>query len=177
MHFSNMHFVLCPKDPAVLKTLRDSELLRRSVFTTPPSPYLLRCEPLFEGKCLQNPGQLCRHTGGIAIANHCAIVNLLRVVNVLRRSIFSTAGSFGCQNFGLNSPHASLPCLLPPAPSSLLLPHQVNESGQSRAPRRVKQCRDRGPPTIYRHHKGLSVKKGISKGVVYKLSEPKRTAK
>ena len=25
-----------PKDPAVLKTLRDSELLRRSVFTTPP---------------------------------------------------------------------------------------------------------------------------------------------
>ena len=24
-----------PKDPAVLKTLRDSELLRRSVFTTP----------------------------------------------------------------------------------------------------------------------------------------------
>ena len=26
----------CPKDPAVLKTARDSELLRRSVFTTPP---------------------------------------------------------------------------------------------------------------------------------------------
>ena len=25
-----------PKDPAVLKTVRDSELLRRSVFTTPP---------------------------------------------------------------------------------------------------------------------------------------------
>ena len=25
------------KDPAVLKTLRDGELLRRSVFTTPPT--------------------------------------------------------------------------------------------------------------------------------------------
>ena len=35
----------------------------------------------------------------------------------------------------------------------------------------------RGPPTIYRHHKGLRIKKGISKGVVYELSEPKRTAK
>ena len=31
----------------------------------------------------------------------------------------------------------------------------------------------RGPPTIYRHHKGLRIKKGISKGVVYELSEPK----
>ena len=27
----------CPKDPAVLKTLRDSELVRRSVFTMDPS--------------------------------------------------------------------------------------------------------------------------------------------
>ena len=34
----------------------------------------------------------------------------------------------------------------------------------------------RGPPTIYRHHKGLRIKNGISKGVVYELSEPKRTA-
>ena len=32
---------------------------------------------------------------GIAIANRCAIVNLLCAVNLLRRSIFSTAGSFG----------------------------------------------------------------------------------
>ena len=30
-----------------------------------------------------------------AIVNHCAIANLLCVVNLLRRSIFSTAGSFG----------------------------------------------------------------------------------
>ena len=28
-----------PKDPAVLKTLQDSELLRRSLFTTPPQIY------------------------------------------------------------------------------------------------------------------------------------------
>ena len=35
----------------------------------------------------------------------------------------------------------------------------------------------RGPPTIYRHHDGLRIRKGISKGVVYKLSERKRTAK
>ena len=33
------------------------------------------------------------------------------------------------------------------------------------------------PPTMYRHHKGLQIKKGISKGVVYELSEPKRGAK
>ena len=34
-----------PKDPAVLKTLRDSELLRRGVFTTPPR-FTTPCEPL-----------------------------------------------------------------------------------------------------------------------------------
>ena len=39
-----------PKDPTVLKILRDSELLPRSVFTTPPPPYLLRCEPFFDRK-------------------------------------------------------------------------------------------------------------------------------
>ena len=31
------------------------------------------------------------------IVNHCAVANLLRVVNLLRRSVFSTAGSFGRQ--------------------------------------------------------------------------------
>ena len=35
----------------------------------------------------------------------------------------------------------------------------------------------RGPPTIYRHHEGLQIKQGISKRVVYRMSEPKRTAK
>ena len=35
----------------------------------------------------------------------------------------------------------------------------------------------RGPPTKNRHHKRLRIKEGISKGVVYELSEPKRTTK
>ena len=35
----------CPKDPAVLKILRDSELLHRSVFTTPPMFTMLRTLP------------------------------------------------------------------------------------------------------------------------------------
>ena len=42
-----LFWALFPKDPAVLKTLRDCELLRRSAFTTPPY-LLLRCEPFFE---------------------------------------------------------------------------------------------------------------------------------
>ena len=58
-----------PKDPAVLKILRDSELLRRSVFNTPP-PYLLRREThLWGEKCLQTQenrvsegGGGCRHS-------------------------------------------------------------------------------------------------------------------
>ena len=37
--------------------------------------------------------------GGVSIANHCVIVNLLCIVNLLRRSIFSTAGSFGSQEW------------------------------------------------------------------------------
>ena len=32
---------------------------------------------------------------GVAIASHCAIVNLLRVVNLLSHSIFSTVGPLG----------------------------------------------------------------------------------
>ena len=36
---------------------------------------------------------------------------------------------------------------------------------------------NRGPPIIYQHHEGLRIKTGISKRVVYELSEPKRTAK
>ena len=82
-----------PKDPAVLKTLRDSELLRRSVFTTAPR-FTTVWTPLWGAKCLQNPGKWCQHRGGVAIANHCVIVNLLCIVNLLRRSIFSTAGCF-----------------------------------------------------------------------------------
>ena len=83
----------CPKDPTVLKTLRDSELLRRSVFTTPPD--LLRREPLFEGRNACKTQENSASAGVVAIVNPCAIANLLCIVNLLRRSIFSTAGSFG----------------------------------------------------------------------------------
>ena len=82
-----------PKDPAVLKTLRDSEVLRRSVFTK-PRIFTTVWTPVWGKKCLQHQGNGVS-TGGVAIANHCAIVKLLRIVNSLRRSIFSTAGSFG----------------------------------------------------------------------------------
>ena len=82
-----------PKDPAVLKTLRDSELLRRSVFTTPPR--LLRREPFFERKHVCKSQENSVRTRCAAIVNQYAIVNLLRWVILIRRSIFSTVGSFG----------------------------------------------------------------------------------
>ena len=41
------------------------------------------------------PRKIVLAQGGVAIANHCVIVNLLCIVNLLRRSIFSMAGSFG----------------------------------------------------------------------------------
>ena len=40
---------------------------------------------------------ICPHRGA-AIVKHCAIVKILRIVHVLSRSIFSTAGSFGCRS-------------------------------------------------------------------------------
>ena len=40
--------------------------------------------------------------GGRHRVNHCAVVNLLRIVNLLLRSIFSAAGSFGNQRKGRN---------------------------------------------------------------------------
>ena len=81
------------KDPAVLKILRDSELLRRSVLLRPP--YLLRCETLFEGKNAWKTEGNSVSAGWVAIVNHYAVANLLRIVYLLRRSIFSMAGSFG----------------------------------------------------------------------------------
>ena len=45
-----------PKDPAVLKIVRDSDLLRRSVFATPPR-FTTPWTPLWEDKCLQFPGK------------------------------------------------------------------------------------------------------------------------
>ena len=41
---------------------------------------------------------------GVAIANHCAIVNLLRIQFTLQRSLFSTAGSFGSLARGYGVP-------------------------------------------------------------------------
>ena len=54
------------------------------------------------GKCLQFPGKRCPRTVRCSSKSQ-AIVNLLRRANLLRRSIFSTAGSFGfgvAQRFG-----------------------------------------------------------------------------
>ena len=62
-------------------------------FTTPP-PRLLRRGHFFERKNVGNSQESGVRTRCAAIASHCAIVNLLRVVNLLRRSILSTAGSF-----------------------------------------------------------------------------------
>ena len=58
-------------------------------------PDLLRHEPLFEGTNVCNSQEDCVCTPCAAIVNHYAIVDLLRRANLLRRSIFSTAGSFG----------------------------------------------------------------------------------
>ena len=52
-----------PKNTAVLEILWNSELLRRSVFTTPP-PYLLRREPLFEGKNARKTQENCVNARG-----------------------------------------------------------------------------------------------------------------
>ena len=63
-----------PKDPAVLKTLRDSELLRRSVFTTPPNIYYA-VNPSLRGEMPVKPKERrCPHKG-VAIADHCEIVD------------------------------------------------------------------------------------------------------
>ena len=85
-----------PKDPAVLKIPRDSELLCRSVFTTrPPFLYYAANPPPLREEMPAKTRKICVSAGVVAIVNHCAIVNLLRIVKLLRRSIFSTAGSFG----------------------------------------------------------------------------------
>ena len=54
----------------VLKLLRDSELLRRSVFTTPLHTFYT-VHPLSEGKCLQNPGKLCQSGGALHSQSLC----------------------------------------------------------------------------------------------------------
>ena len=64
------------------------------VFSLRP-PDLLRRETLFGRKNVCNSQKNGVHTRCAGIVNHSVIANLLRVVNWLRRSIFSTAGSFG----------------------------------------------------------------------------------
>ena len=41
------------------------------------------------------PRKIVSAQGGAAMVNYCAVANLLRIVNLLQRSIFSMAGSFG----------------------------------------------------------------------------------
>ena len=52
-----------PKDPAVLKILRDSELLRRSVPLRPP----YAVNPSLGEKRLQNPRKLCQRDGKLTM--------------------------------------------------------------------------------------------------------------
>ena len=52
--------------------------------------------PLPENPPLCKTQENCVSRGGVAIANHCATVSLLRIENLLRRGICSTAGSFKC---------------------------------------------------------------------------------
>ena len=59
-----------------------------------PSKKFVAAISLWGMSGVKNPGN-CVSAGGVAIANHCAIVNLLCIVNLLQRSIVSTAGSFG----------------------------------------------------------------------------------
>ena len=61
----------------------------------PPPPDFLRCRPFFERKNVCNSHENGVRTRCAAIVHHYAIVNLRRRVNLLRRSIFHTAGSFG----------------------------------------------------------------------------------
>ena len=50
--------------------------------------------PSFKGKVPATPRKIVSAQGGVVIVNHCAIINSPRTVNLLQRSIFSTAGSF-----------------------------------------------------------------------------------
>ena len=82
-----------PKDPAILKHYVIVNYYA-VVFLLHP-PYLLRREPFLERKDVCNSRENGVRTRRAAMANHHAIVNLLRRVNLLWRSAFSAAGSFG----------------------------------------------------------------------------------
>ena len=67
-----------PKDPAVLKKLRDSELLRVVFLVRPPDK--LRYERFFERTDVCNSQENGVRTRCAAIVNHYVTVNLLRRV-------------------------------------------------------------------------------------------------
>ena len=64
-------------------------------------PYVLRGEPFFKRRDACKTKESDVRAGGVAIANQCAIVSLLRTVNLLWRSLFSADGSFGLGGFEL----------------------------------------------------------------------------
>ena len=85
-----------PVGPAVLNTRRDSELLRRSVFTTPPrftTPQTL----LWEEKCLQFPRKWCPHEARRNCKSQCDS-NSLRVLNLLRVVLATQCSGRGPEN-------------------------------------------------------------------------------
>ena len=68
-----------PKGHSRTKTLRDSELLRRSVFTTPPPQIYYAANASLRAKMSAIPWiMVCPHTVRRDSANHHAILNLLR---------------------------------------------------------------------------------------------------
>ena len=69
------------KDPAVLKILRDSKFTIRSVFTMPPDA--LCCEPFFGRRDACKAKENDVRASGVAVVNHCAVANLLCIVNLL----------------------------------------------------------------------------------------------
>ena len=91
-----------PKGPGRTKKYYDnsknSELLRRNVFTMPPPPYLLRREPFLEREKICNFQENSARTRCAAAVNHNAVVNSLRVENLLRVAFLVRQGPLGTLN-------------------------------------------------------------------------------
>ena len=88
-----------PKDPSVLKTLRDNELLCCSVFTTCPmfSIIYYAANLFLRGELPVKPMKMTSAQGGHDSKSLCDC-EFITHSNSLRRCIFSTAGSFGLQS-------------------------------------------------------------------------------
>ena len=86
--------LLEPKGPSRTKKHYGTVNYYAVVFLLRP-PNLIRRRPFFKRRdACNSQGKRCPHKE-VAIVNHCVIVNLLCIVILLWRSIFSTAGSFG----------------------------------------------------------------------------------